>query len=283
MAKFLKGAETAKALTEQLIVRADELKKSGIKPCLAIVRVGERDDDIAYERGAMKRCEKVGIEVRNVLLPIDITQEALIEEIEKINKDNDIHGVLLFRPLPKHIDDAAVCEVLAAEKDMDGITRGSLAAIYSGRGEGYAPCTAQSCIEILKHFGIPVAGKRAVVIGRSLVIGKPVSMLLLNENATVTTCHSRSENLPQICREADIIIAAAGKAAMVTKEYVKPGQTVLDVGIHVDEEGNMCGDTAFTEIEPIVDAITPVPGGVGSVTTAILASHVIEAAEKVAK
>lgn len=283
MAKLLKGAEAAKALTEQLITRADELKRSGIKPCLAIVRVGERDDDIAYERGAMKRCEKVGIEVRNVLLPIDITQEALIEEIEKINKDNDIHGVLLFRPLPKHIDDAAVCEALAAEKDMDGITRGSLAAIYSGRGEGYAPCTAQSCIEILKHFGIPVAGKRAVVIGRSLVIGKPVSMLLLNENATVTTCHSRSENLPQICREADIIIAAAGKAAMVTKEYVKPGQTVLDVGIHVDDEGNMCGDTAFAEIEPIVDAITPVPGGVGSVTTAILASHVIEAAEKVAK
>ena len=283
MAKLLKGAEAAKALTEQLIARADELKKSGIKPCLAIVRVGERDDDIAYERGAMKRCEKVGIEVKNVLLPIDTTQEALIEEIEKINKDNDIHGVLLFRPLPKHIDDAAVCEALAAEKDMDGITRGSLAAIYSGRGEGYAPCTAQSCIEILKYFGIPVAGKRAVVIGRSLVIGKPVSMLLLNENATVTTCHSRSENLPQICREADIIIAAAGKAAMVTKEYVKPGQTVLDVGIHVDDEGNMCVDTAFAEIEPIVDAITPVPGGVGSVTTAILASHVIEAAEKVAK
>ena len=283
MAKLLKGADAAKALTEQLIVRADKLKAEGTKPCLAIVRVGERDDDISYERGAMKRCEKVGIEVKNVLLPQDVTQEALIDEIKKINADASIHGVLLFRPLPKHIDDAAVCEALAPEKDMDGITKGSLATVYAGRGDGYAPCTAASCIEILKYYGVPVAGKRAVVIGRSLVIGKPVSQLLLAENATVTTCHSRSENLPDICKSADIIIAAAGKAGMVTADYVKAGQTVLDVGIHVDADGNMCGDTLFAEVEPIVDAITPVPGGVGSVTTAILASHVIEAAEKATK
>ncbi|MDO4960640.1 MAG: bifunctional 5,10-methylenetetrahydrofolate dehydrogenase/5,10-methenyltetrahydrofolate cyclohydrolase [Eubacteriales bacterium] len=280
MATLLKGAEAAKALTEKLAARAEELKAKGVAPCLAIVRVGERDDDLSYERGAMKRCEKVGIEVKNVVLPVDITQEALIAEIEKINADDSIHGVLLFRPLPKHINDEAVCSALAPAKDMDGITKGSLAAVYGGTKDGYAPCTAASCVEILKHFEVPISGKKVVVIGRSLVIGKPVSLLLLGENATVTICHSRSQNLADICRQADILVVAAGKAGMVTKDFVSPGQTVLDVGIHVDADGNMCGDTVFAEVEPIVDKITPVPGGVGSVTTAILASHVIEAAEK---
>ncbi len=280
MATLLKGAEAAKALTEKLAARAADLKAKGVEPCLAIVRVGERDDDLSYERGAMKRCEKVGIAVKNVVLPADVSQEALIAEIEKINADDSIHGVLLFRPLPKHINDEAVRKSLAPAKDMDGITDGSLGAVYAGTKDGYAPCTAASCVEILKHYEIPISGKRVVVIGRSLVIGKPVSMLLLAENATVTICHSRSQNLADICKEADILVVAAGKAGMVTKDFVRPGQTVLDVGIHVDAEGNMCGDTVFAEVEPVVDKITPVPGGVGSVTTAILASHVIEAAEK---
>ncbi len=280
MATLLKGAEAAKALTEKLAARAADLKAKGVEPCLAIVRVGERDDDLSYERGAMKRCEKVGIAVKNVVLPADVSQEALIAEIEKINADDSIHGVLLFRPLPKHINDEAVRKSLAPAKDMDGITDGSLGAVYAGTKDGYAPCTAASCVEILKHYEIPISGKRVVVIGRSLVIGKPVSMLLLAENATVTICHSRSQNLADICKEADILVVAAGKAGMVTKDFVRPGQTVLDVGIHVDADGNMCGDTVFAEVEPIVDKITPVPGGVGSVTTAILASHVIEAAEK---
>ena len=280
MATLLNGAEAAKALTEKLTSRTEELKAKGVEPCLAIVRVGERDDDLSYERGAMKRCEKIGIKVKNVVLPLEITQEELIAEIEKINADDSIHGVLLFRPLPKHIDDEAVRKSLAPAKDMDGITDGSLGAVYAGTKDGYAPCTAASCVEILKHYDIPVSGKRVVVIGRSLVIGKPVSMLLLAENATVTICHSRSQNLAEICREADILVVAAGKAGMVTKDFVRQGQTVLDVGIHVDADGNMCGDTVFAEVEPIVDMITPVPGGVGSVTTAILASHVVEAAEK---
>ena len=280
MATLLKGAEAAKALTEKLTSRTEELKAKGVEPCLAIVRVGERDDDLSYERGAMKRCEKIGIKVKNVVLPLEITQEELIAEIERINADDRIHGVLLFRPLPKHIDDEAVRKSLAPAKDMDGITDGSLGAVYAGTKDGYAPCTAASCVEILKHYDIPVSGKRVVVIGRSLVIGKPVSMLLLAENATVTICHSRSQNLAEICREADILVVAAGKAGMVTKDFVRQGQTVLDVGIHVDADGNMCGDTVFAEVEPIVDMITPVPGGVGSVTTAILASHVVEAAEK---
>ena len=280
MATLLKGAEAAKALTEKLTSRTEELKAKGVEPCLAIVRVGERDDDLSYERGAMKRCEKIGIKVKNVVLPLEITQEELIAEIEKINADDSIHGVLLFRPLPKHIDDEAVRKSLAPAKDMDGITDGSLGAVYAGTKDGYAPCTAASCVEILNHYDIPVSGKRVVVIGRSLVIGKPVSMLLLAENATVTICHSRSQNLAEICREADILVVAAGKAGMVTKDFVRQGQTVLDVGIHVDADGNMCGDTVFAEVEPIVYMITPVPGGVGSVTTAILASHVVEAAEK---
>ncbi|MBQ8934711.1 MAG: bifunctional 5,10-methylene-tetrahydrofolate dehydrogenase/5,10-methylene-tetrahydrofolate cyclohydrolase [Lachnospiraceae bacterium] len=283
MATLLKGAEAAKALTEKLAAKAEELKGKGVNPCLAIVRVGERDDDLSYERGAMKRCEKVGIAVKNVVLPLDVTQEALIAEIEKINRDSSIHGVLLFRPLPKHINDEAVRKSLDPAKDMDGITDGSLGAVYAGTKDGYAPCTAASCVEILKHYEIPISGKRVVVIGRSLVIGKPVSMLLLAENATVTICHSRSQNLAEICRQADILVVAAGKAGMVTKDFVSPGQTVLDVGIHVDAEGNMCGDTVFAEVEPIVDKITPVPGGVGSCTTAILASHVIDAAEKTLK
>ena len=280
MATLLKGAEAAKALTEKLIAKTEKLKAKGVTPCLAIVRVGERDDDLSYERGAMNRCGKIGIAVKNVVLPVEITQEELIAEIEKINADDSIHGVLLFRPLPKHINDEAVCSALAPAKDMDGITKGSLAAVYADTKDGYAPCTAASCVEILKHYQIPIAGKQVVVIGRSLVIGKPVSMLLLKENATVTICHSRSQNLAEITKKADILVVAAGKAGMVTKDHVSEGQTVLDVGIHVDADGNMCGDTVFAEVEPIVGAITPVPGGVGSCTTAILASHVVEAAEK---
>ncbi len=280
MAVLLKGAEAAKALTEQLTLRAAKLKDAGIIPCLAIVRIGDRDDDIAYERGAMKRCEKIGIKVQNVALESDVTQTTLIAEIKRLNDDASVHGVLLLRPLPKFIDETAVCEALSPDKDIDGISSSSHASIYAGNGSGYAPCTAASCIELLKHYNIPISGRHAVVIGRSLVIGKPVSQLLLREDATVTTCHSRSAALPDICRSADIIIAAAGRAGMLNAGYVRPGQTVLDVGIHVDADGNMCGDTAFAEIESIVEAITPVPGGVGSVTTAILASHVIEAAEK---
>lgn len=280
MATLLKGAEAAKALTEALHDQAEELRAKGVEPCLAILRVGARGDDLSYERGAMKRCEKVGIAVRQVVLPEDVTQEALMAEVRKLNEDAAVHGVLMFRPLPGHLDDEAVRAALAPAKDMDGITDGSMTAVYAGAKNGYAPCTAQACVELLKHFGIAIKGKRVVVIGRSLVIGKPVSLLLLAEHATVTICHSRSENLPGICREADILIVAAGKAGMVGAESVRAGQVVLDVGIHAREDGTLCGDTRFEEVEPVAEAITPVPGGVGAVTTAVLASHVLEAAEK---
>ena len=277
---LLKGAEVAKALTETLQQETEQLKAKGVQPCLAILRVGARDDDLSYERGAMKRCEKVGIAVRSVVLPEDVTQEALMEEVRKLNEDAGVHGVLMFRPLPKHLDDEAVRAALAPTKDMDGITDGSMTAVYAGTKNGYAPCTAQACVELLKHYNIPIKGKRVVVIGRSLVIGKPVSLLLLAEHATVTICHSRSENLSDICKEADILVVAAGKTGMIGAESVRAGQVVLDVGIHANADGTLCGDTRFAEVEPLVAAITPVPGGVGAVTTAVLASHVIEAAKK---
>ena len=282
MATILKGAPVVAAMNERNAALCEQLKAKGITPTLAVVRVGEREDDLSYERGVMTRCGKVGVEVKQYLLPADAAQDDLLKVIAEINADDAIHGCLLFRPLPKHLDDEAARRALDPRKDMDGITDGSMTAVYAGTKGGYPPCTAAACVALLKHYNIPIKGKRVVVIGRSLVIGKPVSLLLLAEHATVTICHSRSENLPEICREADILVVAAGKAGMVGAESVRAGQVVLDVGIHVGADGNLCGDTRFAEVEPVVEAITPVPGGVGTVTSTILASHVVEAAERAA-
>lgn len=282
MAKQLLGKEVTAALNAKLQARVAELKEKGVTPKLGILRCGENPSDLSYESGATKRAELIGVEVEKFVLPEDVTKEALIAEIEKLNKDDSIHGVLMFRPLPGHLDDEAARAALDPKKDMDGITDGSMTAVYAGTKGGYPPCTAAACVALLKHYNIPIKGKRVVVIGRSLVIGKPVSLLLLAEHATVTICHSRSENLPDICREADILVVAAGKAGMVGAESVRAGQVVLDVGIHVGADGNLCGDTRFAEVEPVVEAITPVPGGVGTVTSTILASHVVEAAERAA-
>ncbi len=280
MGILLKGAETAAALTENVRERAMQLHLKGIEPTLAIVRVGEREDDLAYERGASKRCAQAGVAVQPFALSQAATQPELLALIEKLNKDPLVHGVLLMRPLPAQFDDAAICRALSPEKDVDGITEGSMAGIYAGRKTGFAPCTAQACVEILKHHGIPTAGRRAVVVGRSLVIGKPAAMLLLAENMTVTVCHTRTENLPAVCKEADVLVVAAGKAGVLGAESVRPGQVVLDVGIHVGEDQKLCGDVRTAEIEAIVQAATPVPGGVGTVTTSVLASHVVAAAER---
>ena len=282
MAELWKGAPAAAALTEQLIPRAQALRERGIVPTLAIIRVGERPEDLSYERGAMKRCEKVGIAVRQFLLTAVSSQADLMDVIEEVNRDQSIHGCLLFRPLPRHMDEQAACAALDPAKDVDGITPGSLAAVFSGSGAGYPPCTAQACLELLDHYGYELKGKRAVVVGRSLVIGKPASMLLLGRHATVTICHTRTADLPAECRRADVLIAAAGKAGVVGASCLSPGQVVIDVGINADEEGNLVGDVDFAAAEPVVTAITPVPGGVGAVTTSVLARHVIEAAEKTA-
>ena len=280
MAMLLKGADAARALTEQLREQAEELKKNGTEPCLAILRVGAREDDLSYERGALKRCEKVGITVRQVVLPEDAGQQELMDNIRSLNEDERVHGVLMFRPLPKHLDDEAARRALDPRKDMDGITDGSLAGVFTNTALGYPPCTAQACLEILKFYGIPLSGRRAVVVGRSLVVGKPAAMMLDRENATVTLCNSRTRDLPEVCREADIVVVAMGKAGAVGAEHLREGQVVVDVGIHVNEEGKLCGDVRFGEAEPLVEAITPVPGGVGTVTTSVLVSHVVEAAEK---
>jgi len=281
MAQLLKGADVVNALNEKMTGEIGILKEKGVSPTLAILRVGERQDDISYERGATKRCDTVGVEVRSVVLPADVTQDELMENVETLNNDDGVHGVLIFRPLPKHLDEAAVCASLKPEKDVDGITEGSLAGVFTGSGKGFAPCTAQACMEILDHYGVDCKGKRAVVIGRSLVVGKPAAIMLMGKHATVTVCHTRTEDIPAIARGAEILIVAAGRMESLTKEYFSPGQIVIDVGINWnDEKGKLCGDVKFDDAEPIVAAITPVPGGVGTVTTSVLVSHVVEAAGK---
>ena len=279
MASILKGAPVVAAMNERNAALCEQLKTKGIVPTLAVVRVGAREDDLSYERGVMTRCGKVGVEVKQYLLPADAAQDDLLKVIAEINADDAIHGCLLFRPLPKQFDDRTVRAALAPEKDIDGITDGSLAGVFTNTDLGYAPCTAQACLEILKHYNVPLSGKRAVVVGRSLVVGKPVSMMLLRRNASVTICHSRTENLQEISRSADIVICATGRARAYGREYFRPGQTVLDVGINFDAEGNLCGDVDFDQAEPIVDALTPVPGGVGTVTTSMTMQHTVAAAE----
>lgn len=279
MAELLKGAPVAAALADRTATLVETLKQKGIVPTLAILRVGAREDDLSYERGAMKRCAAAGIEVRSVVLPETAEQPALMEALEKLNKDVSIHGILMFRPLPSHLDEEAARKALTPEKDVDGVTDGSLAGVFTGSGEGFSPCTAQAVVEILKHYGVELAGKTAVVAGRSLVVGRPAAMLLMEQGATVTICHSKTSELPQQMQNADIVIAAIGKMRTFGKEYFSPGQTVIDVGIHFNEEtGKLCGDVRQEEAEPIASALTPVPGGVGAVTTAVLVSHVAEAA-----
>ncbi len=281
MAMILKGAPVVAAMNEANAARCEALKAKGITPTLAVVRVGEREDDLSYERGVMTRCGKVGVAVKQYLLPADATQEQLLDVIREINANKSIHGCLLFRPLPKQFDDRTIRAALAPEKDIDGITDGSLAGVFTNTAIGYPPCTAQACLEILKYYNIPLSGKRAVVVGRSLVVGKPVAMMLDRENATVTLCNSRTQNLPALCKEADIVVVAMGKMGFIGSDCLREGQVVVDVGIHVNEEGKLCGDVRFAKAEPVVDAITPVPGGVGTVTTSVLVSHVVDAAEKI--
>ena len=281
MAKLLLGLPVADALTEALSQRVEELAKRGVTPTLAIVRVGERDDDLSYERGALKRCAKVGIAVRQFVLPADCSQEELMAVIDEVNTDATINGCLMFRPLPKTLAEAAACAALDPAKDVDCITEGSLYGVFANRPIGFAPCTAEACIEVLDHYGYDLTGARVTVVGRSLVIGKPVSMMLQARNATVTMCHTRTRDLAAECRDAEILVVAAGHIGTVGADAVAPGQVVIDVGINWDEAaGKLCGDVAFDEVEPQVAAITPVPRGVGSVTTAVLAKHVIVAAER---
>ena len=280
MGEIWKGAPVADALCASLTDRISALRAAGVEPALAILRAGERGDDIAYENGAVKRCEKLGIAVRRVRLPAGCTKEEVMKAIRQVNGDDGIHGCLLLRPLADRAAEEAACETLLPEKDVDGITPGSLAGVFAGGGRGYPPCTAQACMEVLDYYGCDPAGRRAAVIGRSLVIGRPVSMLLQRRNATVTMCHSRTADLPAVCRQAEILVAAAGQSRLVDAGFLAPGQVVLDVGINVGPEGGLQGDVDFQSAIRTAEAVTPVPGGVGAVTTAVLAKHVVEAAER---
>ena len=281
MAVLLKGKPVADAIGEGLMPRIDALKAKGMTPTLAIVRVGERDDDLSYERGTEKRCATLGLGLRKFVLAAGCTQQDLMEVIAHVNGNDDIHGCLMFRPLSEHLDEAAACAALSPAKDVDGITQGSLYGVFANRPVGFPPCTAEACLQVLAHYGYDLTGADVTVLGRSLVIGKPVSIMLQAANATVTMCHTRTRDLVAKCREADILVVAVGRACTVGADAVAPGQVVIDVGINWDEKADkFCGDVDFNAAEPVVAAITPVPGGVGSVTTAVLAKHVVEAAER---
>ena len=283
MAKQLLGKEVTASRNERIKARVALLQEKGINPTLGIIRVGENPSDLSYERGATKRCETLGVACEKIVLPENVSQEELLKVIDEVNHNDRIHGVLLFRPLPRHLDQSVIENALDPAKDVDCMTDGSMSGVFTGKKIGFPPCTPQACMEILDHYGIDCTGKKAVVIGRSLVVGKPAAMMLIKKNATVTVCHTRTVDMPSVTREADIIIVAAGRAGVVGAEYVRPGQVVIDVGINMNEEGKLCGDVDFAAVEPIVDAITPVPGGVGSVTTSVLVEHVVEAAQRQAQ
>ena len=273
--ELLKGLPVAKAINEELI---NEREKTGVVPKLAIIRVGEREDDLAYERGALKKMEKVGFDAEVFAFPKDIDNEDFQKEFDKINENPDIDGILLLRPLPKQLDEKAVTLRIDPKKDIDGIGPMNLYKVFAGESDGYAPCTAEAVIEILDHYGIDVKGKAVTVVGRSLVIGKPVAMMLMKKNGTVTICHTKTADMRGVCKGADIVVAAAGQAKMIDASFLNEGTVVIDVGINTDEEGNLCGDVDASSVEAMEGMLTPVPGGVGSVTTSVLAKHLLKAA-----
>lgn len=288
MAKLLQGKAVADALMENLKLRAEALKEKGIVPTLAIICVGDNPGDRSYEKGARNRAAVLGIQVHTIDLPRSVSAEKLLRIMDELNEDPKIHGVLLFRPLPEHLKarEGEICNRLSPSKDVDGMTDLSAAGVYTGQKLGFPPCTAAACMEILDHYGIETAGKKAVVMGRSLVIGRPAALMLMHRHATVTVIHTRTRDPIEYIPQADILLCAAGVRNAVREHMVRPGQVILDVSMNYDPEkitpkgkGGMVGDCNFAEVEPIVEAITPVPGGVGAVTSAVLMKHVICAAE----
>ena len=280
MAKLLLGKEVTDALNANLQTRTAALREKGVTPTLGIVRVGANPSDLSYEKGACKRAELVGVEVKKFELPEDATKEQVLAVIDQVNADDSIHGVLMFRPLPKHLkaDQNEICNRLDPKKDVDCMTHMSNAGVFEGLDLGYAPCTPSACMRILDHYGIDCTGKKAVVIGRSLVVGKPVSMMLLRRNASVTICHSRTQDLAEVCRRADILVAAVGKAGFITPDMVKEGAVVIDVGINRNAEGKVCGDVA-PEVMDKASYMTPVPGGAGPMTITMLMKNTLKAAK----
>lgn len=274
-----RGMPAVKAMAEEFKSRVAALKERGVYPKLAVVRVGEREDDIAYEKGIMKRFGTVEADVEVIKLPIDIDEESFEETIRRLNEDEKVHGILVFRPLPKQLDDNRLKKIIRPDKDVDSISMANAAKVFAGDKTGYAPCTAQAVMELLEHNKIDLTGKKVVIVGRSLVVGKPLAMLMLGRNATVTVCHTRTKNIAEECKRADILVACAGSAKMIKRDFTNPDQIVVDVGINF-VDGAMCGDVDYDDVAEHVAAITPVPGGVGTVTTSVLLKHTLESAER---
>ena len=272
----LGGKEVADKIVEDLKVKVEELKGKGVSPKLAILRVGARDDDLAYERGVLKRFESAGVEVEVTAVDAGISQEELDKTFDGINNDPKVHGILVFRPLPKGLSDEHMRRTIDPGKDSDFMDIRNMENVLAGVPDAAAPCTAEAVMALIKHYQIETKGKKVTVVGRSLVIGKPAALLLTTANATVTVCHTKTVNIEEECRNADIIVACCGVAKMITEKFVKPGQIVIDVGMNVDEEGKLCGDVDYEKVSEIADAVTPVPGGVGSITTAIILKHVVD-------
>ena len=272
----LGGKEVADKIVEEIKVKVEELKGKGVSPKLAILRVGAREDDLAYERGVLKRFESAGVEVEVTAVDAGVSQEELDKTFDGINNDPKVHGILVFRPLPKGLSDEHMRRTIDPGKDSDFMDIRNMENVLAGVPDAAAPCTAEAVMALIKHYQIETKGKKVTVVGRSLVIGKPAALLLTTANATVTVCHTKTVNIEEECRNADIIVACCGVAKMITEKFVKPGQSVIDVGMNVDEEGKLCGDVDYEKVSEIADAVTPVPGGVGSITTAILLKHVVD-------
>lgn len=272
----LKGAAVSAKIKEEVEVL---LKKLGSEtPKLAIVRVGEKPDDLSYERGAKKKLASFGLLAESFAFPEDISHEEFKKAFIQINQDPEVDGILLLRPLPKQIQEKEIERLIDPEKDLDGISPENIAKVFSGDEKGFAPCTAEAVVEVLKANDIPISGKRVTIVGRSMVVGRPLAMLLLKENATVTICHSRTEDLKKAAGDGEILVAAIGRARMIDASYAGQGAVVIDVGINVDEDGKLCGDVDYDSLEGTASMATPVPGGVGAVTTAVLAKHLVSAA-----
>lgn len=272
----LRGKKVSDGIKEYV---SKELETLSFVPKLAIIRVGENPDDMSYERGATKKLKSFGLDVASYVFPQDISDEDFKKAFKDINEDDEVTGILLLRPLPRTINEKDIENMIDPKKDLDGISPINIAKVFAGDTSGFSPCTAEAVIEVLKAYDIELTGKRVTVVGRSMVVGKPVSMLLLKENATVTMTHTRTANLKKTCSDAEIVIAAAGRAKMLNSDYCGQDAVMIDVGINVDDNGKLCGDVDYATLDGKASAATPVPGGVGTVTTAVLAKHLIQAAK----
>lgn len=272
----LRGKKVSDGIKEYV---SKELETLSFVPKLAIIRVGENPDDMSYERGATKKLKSFGLDVASYVFPQDISDEAFKKAFKDINEDDEVTGILLLRPLPRTINEKDIENMIDPKKDLDGISPINIAKVFAGDTTGFSPCTAEAVIEVLKAYDIELTGKRVTVVGRSMVVGKPVSMLLLKENATVTMTHTRTVDLKKTCSDAEIVVAAAGRAKMLNSDYCGQDAVMIDVGINVDENGKLCGDVDYATLDGKASAATPVPGGVGTVTTAVLAKHLIQAAK----